>query len=130
MLAAIIIKSLSTGEFPVDLKKAIFKPHIKRSNQDTEEMRSYRPVSSLHFVSKNLEKLVVTISEEHISSYNLYDPLQFAYRSKHSTETAVLKIQNDIIGNLGMGMCAVHVLTLLDLSAVFDAVDHAIFLRR
>ena len=91
-------------------------------------MKNYRPVSNLHFVSKILEKLVVTRIEEHMSNCNLYDPLQSAYRSKHSTETAVLKIQNDIIGILDMGMCTV--LTSLDLSAAFDTVDHAIFLRR
>ena len=128
LIAAIMNKSLSTGEFPTDLKKAIIKPHIKRPNLDTEEMKNYRPVSNLHFVSKILEKLVVTRIEEHMSNCNLYDPLQSAYRSKHSTETAVLKIQNDIIGNLDMGMCTV--LTSLDLSAAFDTVDHAIFLRR
>ena len=128
LIAAIMNKSLSTGEFPTDLKKAIIKPHIKRLNLDTEEMKNYRPVSNLHCVSKILEKLVVTIIEEHMSNYNLYDPLQSAYRSKHSTETAVLKIQNDIIGNLDMGMCSV--LTSLDLSAAFDTVDDAIFLRR
>ena len=32
LIAAIMTKSLSTGEFPTDLKKAIIKPHIKRPN--------------------------------------------------------------------------------------------------
>ena len=53
LIAAIMNKSLSTGEFPTDLKKAIIKPHIIRPNLDTEEMKSYRPVSNLHFVSKS-----------------------------------------------------------------------------
>ena len=91
-------------------------------------MKNYRPVSNLRFVSKILEKLVVNRIDEHMSNYNLYDPHQSAYRSKHSTETAVLKIQNDIIRNFDMGMCTV--LTSLDLFAAFDTVDHAIFLRR
>ena len=65
-------------------------------------MRNYRPVSNLHVVSKILEKLVVTGIEEHMSNYNLYNPLQSAYRSTHSTETAVRKIQNDIFGILDM----------------------------
>ena len=121
-------KSLSTGEFPTDLKKAIIRPHIKRPNLDTEEMKNYRPVSNLHCVSKILEKLVVTRIEEHMNNYNLYDPLQSPYRSKQSTETAVLSIQNDITGNLHMGMCTV--LTSLDLSAAFDTADQAIFLCR
>ena len=103
LIAAIISKSLSKGEFLTE--KAIIKSHIKRLNQDTEEMKNCKPVSNHHFVSKILEKHVVTRIEEHMSNYNLYDPLQSAYRSKHSTEIGVLKIQNDIIGNLDMGMC-------------------------
>ena len=67
-------------------------------------MKNYRLVLNLHFVSKILEKLVVTRIEEHMNNYNLYDPLQSAYISKHSTETAVFKIQNDILRNLDIGM--------------------------
>ena len=67
LIAAIMNKSLSKGEFPTDLKKAIIKPHIKRLNQDTEEMNNCKPVSNHHFVSKILEKLVVTGIEEHMS---------------------------------------------------------------
>ena len=59
---------------------------------------------------------------------NLYDPLQSAYRSQHSTETAILKIYNDIIEGLDAGKCTV--LSSLDLSAASDTVDHTICIRR
>ena len=58
----------------------------------------------------------------------LYDPLQSVYRSQHSTETAILKIHNDIIEGLDAGKCTV--LSSLDLSAAFDTVDHTICIRR
>ena len=45
-----------------------------------------------------------------------------------STETAVLKVLADILLALDTGDIAV--LTLLDLSAAFDTVDHATLLRR
>ena len=48
--------------------------------------------------------------------------LQSAYRAHHSTETAVLRVLSDILGALDRGDFAV--LTLLDLSAAFDTVDH------
>jgi len=54
--------------------------------------------------------------------------LQSAYRAHHSTETAVLKVLADILSVLDTG--DVDVLTLLDLSAAFDTVDHASVLRR
>ena len=61
-------------------------------------------------------------------AHNLYDPLQSAYRAKHATETAILKLNNDIIGGMDEGKCTI--LALLDLSAAFDTVDHNILLRR
>ena len=58
----------------------------------------------------------------------LYDPLQSACRQQHSTEIAILKIQNDVIAGLDTGKCTV--LRSLDLSAAFDTVDHQILLKR
>ena len=58
----------------------------------------------------------------------LYDPFQSAYRQQHSTETAILKVQNDVIAGLIAGKCTV--LESLDLSAAFDTVDHQILLER
>ena len=54
--------------------------------------------------------------------------LQRAYRLNHGTETALIKVKNDLLMNMDKG----HVtpLVLLDLSAAFDTVDHGILLRR
>ena len=56
----------------------------------------------------------------------LYPSLQSAYRKNHSTETAHLKVKNDVL----MKMNSQHavLLILLDLSAAFDTVDHNILL--
>ena len=51
-----------------------------------------------------------------------------AYRERHSTETALLKVQSDILTALDSGSGAV--LLMLDLSAAFDTIDHGILLSR
>ena len=53
---------------------------------------------------------------------------QSAYRKHHSTESALLNIHNDILLNMAKG--SVTALTLLDLSAAFDTIDHTILLDR
>ena len=74
------------------------------------------------------DSLVVRRLKDHMCTNNLYNPLQSAYRSQHSTETAILKIHNNIIEGLDAGKCTV--LSSLDLSAAFDTVDHTICIRR
>ena len=58
----------------------------------------------------------------------LYPTLQSAYPAGHSTETALLKVHNDIL--LNMNHRRVTLLVLSDLSTTFDTVDHEVLLRR
>ena len=58
----------------------------------------------------------------------MYPILQSAYRLGHSTETALLKIQSDILA--AMDNQRVTLLVLLDLNAAFDTIDHQVLLNR
>jgi len=60
--------------------------------------------------------------------HKLLPNLQSAYRAQHSTETSVLKVLSDILTAADRG--DLSMLTLLDLSAAFNTVDHPILLRR
>ena len=53
---------------------------------------------------------------------------QSAYKNDHSTENALLNIQNNLLLNMANG--SVTVLTLLDLSTAFDTIYHTILLDR
>ena len=58
---------------------------------------------------------------------NIFPQLQSGYCSHHSTETALLKVTNNLLIN--MEESRVSLLLLMDLSAAFDTVDHGIFLQ-
>ena len=58
----------------------------------------------------------------------LHLELHSAYKKHHSTESALLKVKNDIL--LNMDAQKVSLLALLDLSAAFDTVRHDILLDR
>ena len=65
---------------------------------------------------------------EHLIKNSMFDSLQLAYRDNHSTETALIKVQNDILSALNAGSSAI--LLMLDLSAAFDTIHHDILLSR
>ena len=85
-------------------------------------------MSNPSFLSKILEKVVVSRLNSHINSSHTSNDYQSAYMKFHSTETALLKIHNDILSSMDDGR--VTALTLLDFSAAFDRIDHTILLRR
>jgi hypothetical protein len=64
----------------------------------------------------------------HAHENNLDEPFQSGYTKAHSTETALIRIQNDLLMSVDTKGAAV--LVLLDLSAAFDTVDHSILKHR
>ena len=63
-----------------------------------------------------------------MKTYSLHDKFQSAYRPAHSTETAMLRITNNLLLAADDGQ--VGCLVLLDLSAAFDTIDHRILLQK
>ena len=80
------------------------------------------------FLSKLLERIIHTRLITHLNTFSSLSPFQSAYRKFHSVETALLRIQNDLL--LAIDKRQVTALILLDLSAAFDTIDHDILLAR
>ena len=119
--------SLSTGLFPQSFKEAVITPLLKKDGLDPV-FKNYRPISNLPFLSKLLERIVSPQLLDYMHTNYLFEPFQSAYRKYHSTETALLKIHNDVLHSLDDGDAVL--LVLLDLSAAFDTVDHQLLLNR
>ena len=112
------------GIFPESHKHAVVRPWIKNPSLDSLDIRSFRPISNLSFISKLTERLVVNRFNELAGLYHLLPVCQSAYREHHSTEPAITIVQNDIVRAIDAS--EVSQLVLLDLSAAFDTVDHGI----
>ena len=121
-------RSLSTGTVPCSFKSAYITPLMKKPDMDVADIKSYRPISNLTVLSKLLERLVAAQLKEYIDRHHLLPVTQSAYRANHSTETAVLRVNSDLLMAVDSG--DLGALVLLDLSAAFDTVDHSILLER
>ncbi|PIK39502.1 hypothetical protein BSL78_23656 [Apostichopus japonicus] len=123
----IVNTSLSSSCFPESQKIAYVRPLLKKAGLDREILKNYRPVSNLKFLGKTIERVVSSRINDHISD-NLSDVFQSAYKQNHGTETALIRVNNDILTALDNGM--ITALVLLDLSAAFDTVDHDVLIFR
>ncbi len=121
MITNIINLSLSQS-----FKEAILIPLLKRILLDPEILKHFRP--NLAYVSKLIEMVVDDQVSVYMDQNQLHESFQSAYKKFHSTETAMVRIKNDLLSALDDGNAILVV--CLDLSAVFDIVDHEILITR
>ena len=126
-LSPVILKivnlSIESAFLPASLKEAIIKPILKKNNLDPSEYMNFRSISNLPFVSKVIEKVTAAQLTSYVEDNNLCELFQSVFRRNHSTETALIRVNNEIAMAIDKGHSVI--LVLLDLSAAFDTVDHS-----
>ena len=115
-------QSFTQATFPSKFKLALISPLLKKSGLPKSDLANFRPISNLNTIGKILERLALARFFLHISKSPSFSPLQSAYRKFYSTETALLKLTNDIMETIDSGK--ITILTALDMSAAFDTLDH------
>ena len=98
------------------------RPRLKKATLNAEDINSFRPISNLSFLSKVVESAAAARLSVHFESQQLLPSRQSAYRARHSTETAIIAIHDEIVKAIDAG--EVWALVLLDLSAAFETMDH------
>ena len=91
-------------------------------------LKNYRPISNIPLLSEVIKKVVARRLGEHLDSQDMQERFQSVYRKKHSTETALVRVTDDI--KLSLDNKKGTLLMLLDLSAAFDTIDHRSLLSR
>ena len=127
MLTSMTNLFLQSGGFAEDWKIALVTPLLKKPGLE-QIKKDLSPVSNLAYVSKLIKSVVALQLQDHTLEHDLYPTNQSSYRRFHSTETALLKVRNDILQN--MNQQRITLLVLLDFSEAFDTVNHVTLLGR
>ena len=72
---------------------------IKKPGSDKNILQNYRPISQLTAFSKLLERIVSTQIFSHLLAAKVLHPHQSAYMPGLSTETALSRINDDVLNN-------------------------------
>lgn len=118
VLCHIFNYSLNNCVYPKQWKQALILPLPKVTNP--LECKHYRSINILCVFGKILDKLVYQQMCNYVNDHNILNLVQSGYRSHFSTQTALIKVTDDI--RLAMDKRKVVILVLLDFSRAFDCV--------
>ena len=119
-LAKLINLSFETSVFPDILKVAKVIP-IHKKNSKLDHV-NYRPISLLSVFSKIYEKILYKRIYGFLSINNLFYEKQYGFRSRHSTNHALISVTEKIKSLLDNGKFVAGV--FIDLEKAFDTVNH------
>ena len=127
VLTSMIDLSFETAHFTDAWKETLLLPVWKKCGLEVA-YKNFRPISNLCFASKLSERAAADQLTQHVIDHGLDCDLQSAYKEHHSTETALLKVNNDLL--MSMDTQHVTLMVMLDLRGAFDTVCHSTLISR
>ena len=127
-LAHLANLSFTNGVVPARFKLGHVILLIKKAGSDVQDHSNYLPITNLVTISKILERLVLVRIRPHVHMSKQFSLFQSAYRRRHSTETALIRVVNDLNSSMESG--SKSILLSLDISATFDTIDTDKLLQR
>ena len=85
----------------------MLSPLLKKTSLDFEIFSNFRLVSNMKFLSKVIEKVAAMRLTNYLCDKDRNESLQSAYKKHHSCETALLRVQNDILIAIDDKQCVV-----------------------
>ena len=93
-----------------------------------DDVNNYRPIAVLPVLSKILEIHVTKSLTNYLNENNLIFKYQSAFRENHSTETALIKLTDELLFN--MDNDKVTGMISIDFKKAFDLVNHETLLQK
>jgi hypothetical protein len=118
--------TFTTGIIPEQIKTSLVTPMFKSNEENKFE--NYRPISVLTCFAKILEKLVYKQLINYVEKNKILSEHQYGFRKNRSTELAIIELVNKITKEIDQGNYTVGI--FLDLSKVFDTIDHKILIGK
>lgn len=118
--------SLQNGIYPDDWKKSLIIPLNKVANPTS--FSDTRPIANLPHFAKIFDKLVTIQLMDFLESNSLLTCYQSGFRKHLNTQSALLKVVEDI--RSGIEKSLVTVLILFDFRKAFDSISHLVLLKR